>query len=339
MTGAQGQGRGRFATAVGVTAVGTLALTLVSAPAGAIVAFVVAAQIGTRHAASAEVGMRRLRRALAVHRAMRRGEIVMHYQPKVSLATGDIVGAEALARWAHPRRGLLSPAEWIDATELPILEWRFLRHTLDATLAQARAWHADGEHPIPVCVNVTPRCFADRRFLSELRTALDRAGATGEELQIELTEAALDLSASAIETAGRLEEMGVGLALDDFGVGHSSMSRVARLPMTELKIDRQFVSRQGESPRDAAIVRAAVGLADELGVEVTAEGIETFEQARALSDSGCHVAQGFYFAAALPATEFEAWIGSWAERRQKACPERRRRPDRRGGQRRATAPV
>jgi EAL domain-containing protein (putative c-di-GMP-specific phosphodiesterase class I) len=270
---------------------------------------------------------------------MRRGEIVMHYQPKVSLATGDVVGAEALARWAHPRRGLLAPGEWIAATELPVLEWRFLRHTLDTALAQSHAWRADGGPAIPVCVNVPPRCFADRRFLSELRTALHRAGASGPELQIELTEAALDLSASAIETAGRLEELGVGLALDDFGVGHSSMSRVARLPMTELKIDRQFVSRQGDSPRDAAIVRAAVGLADELGVEVTAEGIETFEQARALSDSGCHVAQGFYFAAALPAAEFEDWIGSWPERRLTACPERRRRPDRRKADRRAPVPV
>jgi EAL domain-containing protein (putative c-di-GMP-specific phosphodiesterase class I) len=278
------------------------------------------------------VAIRKVVLGLRVRRAMVRGEIVMHYQPKVALAGGQLLGVEALARWQHPRRGLLAPAEWIAGTELAWTERRFMRYTLDAALAQVAAWCAQEELDILLSVNVTPRCFADTAFPDVVDGALRRAGVRPTQLQLELTEAALDLSPVAVNVAIRLSEMGVGLALDDFGIGHSSMERLTHLPISELKIDRRFVMRHASSPREAAVVRASIDLGHALGLAVTAEGVENHHELDSLRRDGCDIAQGFHYAPALPADELFAWYRS---RDLAAAPERRRLPDRRLWQRRS----
>jgi EAL domain-containing protein (putative c-di-GMP-specific phosphodiesterase class I) len=284
-------------------------------------------QIGKRFGTGLLLGLR-------VRRAMVRGEIVMHYQPKVAVSSGELLAVEALARWHHPRRGVLAPAEWLAGTERPWNEWRFMRYTLDCALAQARRWSEEGGLDLLMCINVTPRCCADRRLPALLAEVLERAGVPATQLQLELTEATLELSLEAIEVAEELNRMGIGLALDDFGTGHSSMERLARLPINELKIDRRFVHNQSTSPREAAIVRGAIDLGHALGLAVTAEGVETPQQLETLRRDGCDIVQGFHYAPALPAAELVAWEEGL--RPAWPGPERRRGPDRRLWDRRSS---
>jgi len=273
-----------------------------------VVPYMVAVQLVFRALGRIDFDVGRVAMAVRLRRAMTAGEIVMHYQPKLSLTTGELVGVEALARWQHPRRGLLAPAEWLPAAELPWLERRFMRYTLDAALGQARRWRAEDRLDVVVCVNITPSCLGDRRFPRELREAMIRSHTTSSQVQIELTEVALELSPIAIGVADQLNAMGVALALDDFGVGHSSMDRLVQLPISELKIDRRFVMRQTTSPRDAAVVRGAINLARALGLSVTAEGVETERDVQSLRRQQCETAQGYFFSPALPADEMVAWI-------------------------------
>jgi EAL domain-containing protein (putative c-di-GMP-specific phosphodiesterase class I) len=277
-----------------------------------VVAYVVVAQVAVRFLSEASGGFHpvRLVTGLRLWRAMRQGEIVLHYQPKVSLMTGEVVGLEALARWEHPRRGILPPVVWIASTELPWLERHFMRHTLDVALRQVCVWR--DEHAIEpvVAVNVTPTRFSDRRLPADVRDALERNGLACVHLSIELTEAALNLSSGAIEVANELNRMGVTLALDDFGVGHSSMDRLVSLPIQELKIDRRFVSCQLTSERDAAVVRAAVSLGHGLDLAVVAEGVETGHDVTALRHQGCDIAQGYYFSRPLPPDGVPTWMAN-----------------------------
>lgn len=301
-----GQGHRTFAASLVLSTAGAGLLLALDAPGAWVVAYVAVVQLLSRLVDPYGAGLSKVVLGLRVLRAMRRGEIVLHYQPKVSLATDELVGVEALARWQHRRSGLLAPALWLAGTELRWTEWRFLRHTLDAAVAQAKEW-GDAGLDILVCLNVTPRCFADRRLPDVLAAALRREGVSPTRLQLELTETALDISPAAVDVAERLTALGVSLALDDFGVGHSSMERLARLPINELKIDRRFVGRQTSSPRAAAIVRASVDLGHALGLAVTAEGVESRTDAGSLRRAGCDIAQGFQYAAALPPDELQRW--------------------------------
>ena len=246
-------------------------------------------------------------KSMAVWRAMRRGEIVLHYQPKIEIGSGEFTGVEALARWQHPRRGLLPPAEWLSATEARWLERHFCAYVLRAAVRQAARWRAQGRD-FPVCVNVSQCCFASRSLPRLVRHLLDEADLPATYLCIELTEEALALSTRAVAVAEQLTDMGVVLALDDFGIGHSSMERLVGLPLNELKIDRRFVSRMVASDRNGAVVRAAIGLAHSLGMVVTAEGVETADVMQSLDALGCDVAQGFLFSPALPADELERML-------------------------------
>jgi EAL domain-containing protein (putative c-di-GMP-specific phosphodiesterase class I) len=325
-----------FAATLALSTAGVALLLAAHAHAAWIVAYVAVVQIATHLLMPAELGRGKPLLGLRVRRAMTRGEIVMHYQPKISLATGEMLGVEALARWQHPRRGLLPPVAWIAGTEFAWTERRFMSYTLDAALAQLPRWGA-GDLDILLSVNVTPRCFADDRFPDLVADALRRAGVRPTQLQLELTEAALDLSPVAVEVAHRLNEMGIGLALDDFGIGHSSMERLTRLPINELKIDRRFVVHHASSPREAAIVRAAVDLGHALGLAVTAEGVENRHDIESLRRDGCDIAQGYHYAPALPADELLAWNQARPADAGEAPWERRRVPDRRLPERRAEA--
>lgn len=259
-------------------------------------------------------GPTRMLRSLRVWRAMRRGEIVLHYQPKVDVRSGALTGVEALARWEHPRRGLLAPGMWLSATEVPWLERRFCAYILREVIMQATTWRAQGRD-FMVCVNVSQACFAGRGLPRLVRRLLDECGLPATYLCIELTEEALDLSHTSVAVAEQLTAMGVVLALDDFGVGHSSMERLVGLPLHELKIDRRFVSRMVSSDRNGAVVRSAIGLAQSLGMVVTAEGVETPEVMASLGSLGCDVAQGFLFSPAIPADEIDSFLARTTEGR------------------------
>jgi EAL domain-containing protein (putative c-di-GMP-specific phosphodiesterase class I) len=289
------------------TAGAVVLLKAVSAPELWVVPYIAAFHVAFRLLSRIDFDLGRLLTAIRLRRAMAAGQIVMHFQPKVSLTTGELLGVEALARWQHPRRGLLAPAEWLAGTELSWVERRFMRYTLDAALGQARRWREEDGLDLVVCVNVTPSCFSDRRFPTLLRDSMQRSGTSPTQFQLELTETALELSPMAVAVAERLNAMGIGLALDDFGIGHSSMNRLSQLPIGELKIDRRFVMRQMTSLRDAAIVRGAIDLGRALGLSVTAEGVETRRDAESLRHSGCDTAQGNFYCSAVPPDELVRW--------------------------------
>ncbi|MDX6663923.1 MAG: diguanylate cyclase [Solirubrobacteraceae bacterium] len=257
--------------------------------------------------ASDRADLARLWRSVQVWRAMRRDEIVLHYQPKVAVADGAPAGVEALARWEHPRRGLLPPADWLDATNHRWLEGRFFAYVLRRAVRQAAAWREAG-WDLVVCVNASPSCFISAGVPHLVADMLAEYRLPPTYLCLELTEIALDISTAADEVAEELTAMGIVLALDDFGVGHSSMDRLVGLPIGELKIDKRFVTPMVTSPSNGAVVRASVGLGHNLGMVVVAEGVETQDSLRSLRNAGCDIAQGFLFSRALPARELEEWM-------------------------------
>lgn len=257
--------------------------------------------------ASSELHLGRMVQAVGVWRAMRRGEIVMYFQPLVSLARGTIYGAEALARWEHPVRGTLPPSEWLPATEqFRWLEKRFCRYTLNAACRQACAWRKAGKD-LKLCVNVSPSAFADCHLVADVRALLDEWKLPPSAIGIEVTETALN-SAETDAVCAELSEMGITLALDDFGTGHASMDRLVRLPFSTLKIDRGFVSEMISDDRKRAVVHSACSLGHSLSVTLIAEGVETVADRDALNLLGCDVGQGYLFSRPLPPHEFNDWL-------------------------------
>ena len=224
----------------------------------------------------------------------------------------DSYGVEALARWEHPRRGTLLPGEWLDATSHRWLERRFCMYVLERAIVQAAAWRAAGRD-FMVCVNVAPCCFVRRGLPRWVAGLIAEHQLPPGYLCIELTEEALDISGDSIWVAEELSKLGVVLALDDFGIGHSSMDRLVGLSLNELKIDKRFVSAMVSDPRHGAVVRAAVSLGHSLGMVVVAEGVESPEVMRSLELLGCDLAQGFLFSPAVASADLDTWL----ERRQR----------------------
>jgi EAL domain-containing protein (putative c-di-GMP-specific phosphodiesterase class I) len=236
--------------------------------------------------------------------AMAREEFVLHYQPKMDLKTGAIIGVEALIRWRHPVRGLVSPAQFIPIAEdcgfiVPIGRW-----ALGEACRQARAWQDAGLPPMCIAVNISAVELRARDFVAGVRAILTETGIEPRHLELELTETFLmqDLeSTSAVLRA--LKDMGVHLALDDFGTGYSSLSYLKRFPIDTLKIDRSFVSDLTTDADDASIVNAVISMGKSLHMGVVAEGVETREQLEFLREQGCPEAQGYYFSQPLVAAE------------------------------------
>jgi diguanylate cyclase (GGDEF)-like protein/PAS domain S-box-containing protein len=239
--------------------------------------------------------------------ALRRNELVMHYQPRMNVATGALVGVEALIRWQHPRRGLLSPDKFIDVAEdsgliVPIGEW-----VLDTACAQVRTWQKS-KPGLRVSVNLSVgQVVNGERLYRAVAQALQRSGIVADTLELELTES--HLMQNIEEKAAllnRLGDLGVGLAIDDFGTGYSSLSYLKQLPVDSIKIDSSFVRDIGVDPNDEAIITAILAMAHSLRLAVVAEGVETEAQFRALKNLGCDEYQGYYESPALPAADFEA---------------------------------
>jgi len=242
-------------------------------------------------------------------RALERDELVLHYQPKVHLKTGRIIGMEALLRWQHPTNGMIPPGKFIPVAEESSLIVQIGKWVIGEACAQNKAWQNDGLRSVPVAVNVSARQLHDNHLVETVRATLESTRLPAEFLEIELTESAVMLNADeTINTMALLRGMDVRISLDDFGTGYSSLSYLKRFPVTGLKIDQSFVRDLAYDPDDAAIVRAIIAVAQALTLDVTAEGVETAEQADFLKAHGCGEAQGFYFADPVPASEMRALL-------------------------------
>ena len=230
------------------------------------------------------------------------GQLFLAYQPQVDMETGLLVGLEALVRWNHPTRGMLLPAEFLPAAERSGLIVMLGNWVLRSVCRQAQQWLETGVALPPVAVNVSALQFkAPRELENEIEAVLAETGLSSGLLEIEMTETALMGSLSGHDNVvERLRARGLRIAIDDFGTGYSSLLYLRRFPVDRIKIAQEFVKEIGIETNDAAIVKAAIGLARELGIGVLAEGVDTADQLRLLHEWGCRQAQGFYFAAPMP---------------------------------------
>jgi EAL domain-containing protein (putative c-di-GMP-specific phosphodiesterase class I) len=239
-----------------------------------------------------------------LRRALERDEFTLHYQPKVDLASGNLRGIEALLRWKHPSRGLVSPGEFIPALEdsgliLPVGEW-----VIAEACRQLHRWAEAGSMPVPVAVNLSPKQFRRRDLDALIRAALVRTGVSAEFLELEITESCLmENPEDAVRALRNLRAAGLRISVDDFGTGYSSLSYLTRLPLSALKIDRSFVRDAESSIEAASIVRAVIDMAQNLRLTVIAEGVETEQQAAFLRRHGCDQAQGYFYGRPVPADE------------------------------------
>jgi diguanylate cyclase (GGDEF)-like protein len=238
-----------------------------------------------------------------------RGELVLHYQPKVTVDAGArVAGVEALVRWAHPARGLVYPDAFLYTAESADLMGRITMMVLDLACRQSRAWYDQGL-AVPVAVNLSVSDLRDPAFPDQIGTLLRRYGLPPDALELEVTESVLMTDAdNALQLLGRLRDMGIRLAVDDYGTGYSSLSYLQVLPVDDLKLDRAFVSRCGTDPRSAAIVHSTVQLAHSLGMRIVAEGVEDADIFERLRGYGCDLAQGYGIARPHDAATTTAWL-------------------------------
>ncbi len=230
-------------------------------------------------------------------------DFILYYQPRLSLASGDIVGAEALIRWPHRKRGLISPANFIPAAERTGQITAIGGWVLRKACEVAAGWPQDWS----VSVNVSARQLEDGALLQQVAEALEESGLSPEQLEIELTESLLvDVGMDTLLSLSAIRDLGVGLALDDFGTGFASLAMLKRLPLTVMKLDRSLVRDLPHDREDAAIVRAVIQTGHALGLTVVAEGIETEPQRAFLSATGCDEGQGYLFSHPLPIDQLRA---------------------------------
>ena len=243
-----------------------------------------------------------------LRRAIECDELVLHYQPKVSLPGGELTGVEALVRWQHPVRGLLAPDEFVPLAERTGAIADLTRWVVDRALAQCRAWRDRGID-LPVAVNLAAANVVDVTLPDAIGALLERHGVPADRLECEISEhTAMADPVRATAVLAGLRELGVGLSLDDFGTGHSSLSYLKQLPLDEVKIDRSFVAAMADDENDAVIVRSTIDLARNLGLRVVAEGVETGAVMDTLAELRCDTAQGFHISRPLPADELDDWL-------------------------------
>ena len=248
--------------------------------------------------------------ANSLHRAMERDEFRVFYQPLVDLKSGNIVGAEALARWQHPDLGLIMPSRFIPIAEQTGLILRLGELILHTVCQQMRDWREAGINYGFVAVNLSSQHFRpDNNLIEFISKVLLETGTDADDLELELTESIIMKNAEfTIQVLSQLQTMGVNVAIDDFGTGYSSLSYLKHFPVNTLKIDRCFVQDITTDRHDATISLAIIDLAHSLSLQVVAEGVETAEQAELLKEYGCDRIQGYFFSPPLPATEFEKML-------------------------------
>jgi predicted signal transduction protein with EAL and GGDEF domain len=243
-----------------------------------------------------------------LRRALTHDELVLHYQPKVSVETGAVTGVEALVRWQHPERGLLAPAEFVPLAERTGTIGDLTRWVLDTALAQCSSWRAAGID-LPVAINLAAANILDVTLPDAVAEALLLHDVPGDRLECEISENTVMADPlRALDVLTRLRALGLRLSLDDFGTGHSSLAYLKRFPLDEVKIDRSFVLGMTDDENDAVIVRSTIDLARNLGLDVVAEGVENEAILRGLGALRCDVAQGFHVSRPLPPDELERWL-------------------------------
>jgi len=248
-----------------------------------------------------DTGFDRLALADQLRRGIERGELELHYQPKLALRPGRLHGVEALVRWRHPLLGLIGAEGFIPLAEQTNLIKPLTTWVLDAALGQCRAWRDDGLE-LRVAVNVSTRSLLDRQLPGQVEAMLERWGLPAAALQLEITESRIVADfGRARDVLHQLRDRGVGVAIDDFGTGYSSLAQLQQLPADEIKIDKSFVLNMETNANDAAIVRSTVGLGRNLDLDITAEGVETPETCDRLMELGCDYAQGYFFGRPVPA--------------------------------------
>lgn len=241
----------------------------------------------------------------AIRHALEHDEFVLHYQPKLDLRSGRIVGAEALIRWFQPRSGWVSPADFIPVAEdsgliVPLTQW-----VLRQACEQAQAWRGMGLPPLCMSVNVSPIDFRQRDFVDNLAAILKQSGLPPARLELEITESVLMQNVDeTVDILQKIKAMGVRLALDDFGTGYSSLSYLRRFPIDVLKIDQSFVRGLNVNSQDAQLISAIIGMGKSLELNIIAEGVETVEQLNFLKTQQCEEGQGFLFSKAVPPKDF-----------------------------------
>jgi diguanylate cyclase len=248
-----------------------------------------------------------------LRRAMDEAELVLHYQPKVDLRTGKAKGVEALARWHHPERGLLSPDEFIPLAERSNLLRPMTLYLLDTALRQCNAWRSRGIE-ISVAVNLSMQNMLDLRLPNDLARLLTSWRLPAGSLELEITESTIMADhrrATTILT--RLSKMGVRLSIDDFGTGYSSLAYLQELPVDAIKIDKSFVMDMGTDEGNATIVQSTVDLGHNLHLEVVAEGVESQESYNKLAELGCDYAQGYFLSKPLSPEKMTIWLEVFSE--------------------------
>jgi diguanylate cyclase len=246
--------------------------------------------------------------------------ITLFYQPQIAVATGEVVGVEALLRWRHPERGLVGPEELIRVAEHTPVMQLLTGRVLHEVVAQLAAWRAAGR-PVRAAVNVSARDLHAGDIAGRVQNLLHRYAVPPDLLQLEITESALMADPHRVlGTITKLDRMGVAISLDDFGTGFSSLQHLRRLPLSEVKIDRSFVLDMATDRGDAAIVRSVIDLADALGLRVVAEGVEDERTWRLLAAAGCHAAQGWFHARPMPAADLAGWLARYRPLRPGSSP-------------------
>jgi len=247
--------------------------------------------------------------------AQQSGQWVLHYQPKVDLRTGALTGAEALVRWNHPVHGLVYPDRFIGLAEDcgaigALTDW-----VLREALAQLARWHQAGLH-IHMAVNVSMENLRLAQFARAVAALVRQSALSPQDLVLELTESrVMAMSSVPLETLVRLRMQRFGLAIDDFGTGHSSLAQLRDVPFTELKIDRSFVHGARQNQLIRPILEGSIGLAQRLGLQAVAEGIEAEDDWALLREIGCDIAQGYFIGRPMPGDQLRAWLGEWQAKR------------------------
>ena len=252
-----------------------------------------------------------------IRQALERQELCLHYQPKIHLASGQVVGAEALIRWFSPQQGWISPAQFIPVAEDSGLINRISQWVLGEATRQSRTWQQAGLAPIRLSVNLSASDFRQPQLLQQLQGALLDSALDPTLLELEITEGVLMQNVEAtLATLQAIKALGVRLAVDDFGTGYSSLSYLRKFPVDVLKIDQSFIQGLSHEHKDAALVSAIIQLGRSLNLSVIAEGVETQEQLTFLKQQGCEEGQGYYFSKALPAEDFARLLRAQASQIQ-----------------------
>lgn len=245
--------------------------------------------------------------------AIKLDQLILHCQPQLSLISSHLCGAEALLRWRHPVRDMVPPSEFVALAEFAGLITPLTFWVLEAAFRQRFAWNESGLN-VPLSINLSAQDLRDARLVNKIEGLMATWGAESNWIQFEVTESALmEDPASALETLRKLKHIGIQLAIDDFGIGYSSLSYLQNLPVDAIKIDQSFVKQITEHPKPAAIVHSTIELAHRLNLKVVAEGIENQEVLERLVEMGCDVAQGYLIGAPMPAEDFADWLqcSSW----------------------------